>query len=240
MKVLFVHHSCFVVEAEEKVLIFDWFGECGALPEYDVDTPLYVLASHSHGDHFDRDILHWAKRYPNIHYILSKDCKMSPNFLKRHGFAEDIGEKITYVRAGERYEVEGVSIETLRSTDEGVAFYVTVGDTTLYHAGDLNDWYWEGEEEGVNEAMTRDYQREITKLTGKKIKVAFVPFDPRLQQHQSRGMDYFIKNTDWDCIFPMHMWGDYSAIVPYKRECLKFGEAERIMNISHRNQVFET
>lgn len=26
MQVIFVHHSCFVVEVDEKVLIFDWFG----------------------------------------------------------------------------------------------------------------------------------------------------------------------------------------------------------------------
>ena len=65
-----------------------------------------------------------AEKYKNIHYIFSKDCKMSPHFLQKHGFLENIREKITYVSAGEKYQVDDVKIETLRSTDAGVAFYV--------------------------------------------------------------------------------------------------------------------
>lgn len=26
MQVIFIHHSCFLVEVDEKVLIFDWFA----------------------------------------------------------------------------------------------------------------------------------------------------------------------------------------------------------------------
>lgn len=69
MQVIFIHHSCFLVEVDEKVLIFDWFdGDRvegyhfgGVLPEYEPDTPVYVFASHKHRDHFDMDVLHLAK-----------------------------------------------------------------------------------------------------------------------------------------------------------------------------------
>ena len=125
MQVIFIHHSCFLVEVDEKVLIFDWFAGNrirgytfhGVIPEYEPDTPIYVFASHKHQDHFDMDVLHWAEKYKNIHYIFSKDCKMSPHFLQKHGFLENIREKITYVSAGEKYQVDDVKIETLRSTD---------------------------------------------------------------------------------------------------------------------------
>ena len=41
MQVIFIHHSCFLVEVDEKVLIFDWFAGdrikgytfCGVIPE---------------------------------------------------------------------------------------------------------------------------------------------------------------------------------------------------------------
>ena len=54
MQVIFIHHSCFLVEVDEKVLIFDWFdGDRvegyhfgGVLPEYEPDTPVYVFAIH--------------------------------------------------------------------------------------------------------------------------------------------------------------------------------------------------
>ena len=64
MQVIFIHHSCFLVEVDEKVLIFDWFAGdrikgytfCGVIPEYEPDTPVYVFASHKHQDHFDMDV----------------------------------------------------------------------------------------------------------------------------------------------------------------------------------------
>ena len=163
MQVIFIHHSCFLVEVDEKVLIFDWFAGDrikgytfhGVIPEYEPDTPIYVFASHKHQDHFDMDVLHWAEKYKNIHYIFSKDCKMSPHFLQKHGFLENIREKITYVSAGEKYQVDDVKIETLRSTDAGVAFYVETHGATFFHAGDLNDWTWEGAGDLINGRMRR-------------------------------------------------------------------------------------
>ena len=90
MQVIFIHHSCFLVEVDEKVLIFDWFAGDrvngytfrGQIPEYEPDTPVYVFASHKHRDHFDMDVLHWAERYSNIHYIFSKDCWMRGSILR--------------------------------------------------------------------------------------------------------------------------------------------------------------
>lgn len=132
MRVTFVHHSCFVVELEEKILVFDYFGGervngyhfTGKLPEFDEEKPLYFFASHRHQDHFDLDILKLAEKYPNIHYILSKDIRLGANYLLRHGIPLSIKKKITFVVGNEHYTVDDMKIETLRSTDEGVAFYI--------------------------------------------------------------------------------------------------------------------
>ena len=188
MQVIFIHHSCFLVEVDEKVLIFDWFdGDRvegwhfgGTLPEYEPDTPIYVFASHKHRDHFDMDVLRWAERYTNIHYIFSKDCRMSPHFLEKHGFPAGISKKILYVSACVKYEVDDLHIETLRSTDAGVAFYVGTKGVYIYHGGDLNDWKWEGAGDLVNGMMTSNYRGQIKRLANKKIHVAFVPADPSL------------------------------------------------------------
>lgn len=114
MQVIFIHHSCFLVEVDEKVLIFDWFdGDRvegyhfgGVLPEYEPDTPVYVFASHKHRDHFDMDVLHLAEKYPKIRFIFSKDCKMSPHFLTKHGFAPEVAKRIHYVGADEKCRVD--------------------------------------------------------------------------------------------------------------------------------------
>ena len=54
--------------------------------------------------------------------------------------------------------IGSVQVETLKSNDEGVAFLVTAEGRTIYHAGDLNWWYWNGEPEDDNEFMVRFYK----------------------------------------------------------------------------------
>ena len=248
MQVIFIHHSCFLIEVDEKVMIFDWFAGDrvsgyhfgGVIPEYEPDTPIYVFASHKHQDHFDMDVLRWADKYTNIHYIFSKDCKMSPHFLEKHGFSKDIREKILYVTAGEKYDLPGnVHIQTLRSTDVGVAFYVETNGATFFHAGDLNNWKFEGAGELVNGKMEREFQYQIKKLEHKDINLAFVPVDPRLGEYQFLGIDYVLEHTAAEYIFPMHMWQDYSGIKTYMRRIRNPKQAERIVEIVHENQVFE-
>lgn len=246
MQVIFIHHSCFVVEVDGKVLIFDWFAGDrvqsfrfgGVLPEYEPDTPIYIFASHKHRDHFDMDVLHLAERYSDIHFVLSKDCRMSGNFLKNHGFAEDIVEKITYVTPGSRYHVSGLTIETLRSTDAGVAFLVQTNQMLIFHAGDLNNWKWDGAGELVNGMMEINYKAQIKRLSGKKIHLAFIPMDPRQKEYQFLGMNYFINHIDADYIFPMHMWQDYSGIEKCKKQIPDKALAEHVIEIQCENQIF--
>lgn len=247
MKVIFVHHSCFVVEVDEKVLIFDWFAGDrvngytfrGQVPEYEPDTPVYVFASHKHRDHFDMDVLRWVEKYPKIQYIFSKDCKMTPHFLEKHGFDPDVQKRITYVSACEKYQVDDLEIETLRSTDAGVAFYVKTNGASFYHAGDLNDWKLDGVGELVNSKMEFEYKNQIRKLAKKEINLAFVPMDSRQGEYQFLGIDYFMRHTDAEYVFPMHMWQDYSGIDTYLKKVSNRAMAERIVRISHENQEFD-
>lgn len=246
MRVIFIHHSCFVVEMEDEVLVFDYFNGDkvngykfnGQLPEYERDTKIYMFASHSHHDHYDLDILRWAQKYPNIRYIFSKEIRVSPNFLKKHGIDPAVRESIQFVAPDKKYQMDDLEIMTLRSTDAGVAYYVNIHGTGIFHAGDLNDWRWEGAGELMNGRIQKNFQHEIRKLADAPIKCAFVPMDPRLEQHQFRGIEYILKNTSAKYVFPMHMWQDYSGIEEYKKRVSNLGMAERVMEISDENQVF--
>ncbi|MDD6482558.1 MAG: MBL fold metallo-hydrolase [Lachnospiraceae bacterium] len=246
MQVIFIHHSCFLVEVDDKVLIFDYFNGdrvngyqfTGRIPSYAPETPIYMFASHKHQDHFDMDILRWSSRYPNIRYILSKDIRISPHFLEKHGIDPKVRERVKFVTPGNHYEVDNLSIETLNSTDAGVAYYVTLDGVSLFHAGDLNDWKMEGAGDLINGKQERAYRHEIQKLSDKPINLAFVPLDPRLGEHRFLGIDYFLKNTDAEYVFPMHMWQDYSSIREYKKKITNLGMAERVMEIERENQVF--
>ena len=246
MQVIFIHHSCFLVEVDDKVLIFDYFDGnhvngytfTGKLPTYAADTKIYFFVSHSHADHYDMDILRLADTYPNLKYILSKEVRISPNFLIKHGIDPGVRDRVLFVAPDKRYELDGMKITTLRSTDSGVAYYVDCDGVSLYHAGDLNDWCMEGAGELINGKMRRNYRHEIKKLSGKPINLAFVPMDPRLGEHQADGMDFFLRNTDAEYVFPMHMWQDYSGIETYRKRLTNHAMSERLISIERENQVF--
>lgn len=246
MQVIFIHHSCFLIEVDDKVLIFDYFDGnkvngytfTGKIPEYEKDTKIYMFSSHSHKDHYDMDVLRWADKYPNMKYIFSKDIRIAPHFLEKHGIDPRVRERVTFVSADKKYQVDDLNIRTLRSTDAGVAFYVETNGATFFHAGDLGDWKWEGAGELTNGAQERSYKFQIRQLAKLPINLAFVPMDPRLGQYQYDGFDFFLKTTDADLVFPMHMWQNYEGIAQYKRKITNSGMADRVMDISRENQVF--
>ena len=66
------------------------------------------------------NILKLAEDYEDIHFILSKDTKMSPNFMKKHGIPERAKKCIEYVIPDKKYEIGKVTVKTLRSTDAGL------------------------------------------------------------------------------------------------------------------------
>ena len=198
MKITYLDHSGFAVEYKKYVLIFDWYK--GKLPEFDSEKEIYVFSSHSHYDHFDRKIFELENIYPNVRYVLSADITEKP-----------VPSKVWFVIADKEYRIGNLKVQTLHSTDAGVAFLVYVDDRIIYHAGDLNWWHWEEESEYYNEQMRMDYQKEIHKLKNIRIDVAFVPLDPRQEEQYYLGLDYFMKHTDTKLVFPMHMWGHYEV-----------------------------
>lgn len=246
MQIIFIHHSCFLVELDDKVLIFDYFdGDkvegmhfTGKLPSYEPDTKIYMFASHSHKDHYDMDILRLTDKYPNIHYVFSKDIRISPHFLSKHGIDSAVRDKVTFVSPDNTYHVDDLDIMTLRSTDAGVAFYVASNGVSLFHAGDLNDWEWDGAGDLINGRVRRAFRHEIKKLSEKPINVAFFPMDPKLMEYQFKGFDFFLQNTSAEFVFPMHMWQDYSGINEYKKRLSNKEMADRVIEIERENQTF--
>lgn len=141
----YIYHSGFAIEAEGVTVIIDYYKDSsetehnrGIVHDYLLQRPgkLYVLATHFHPDHFNREILTWKEARPDIRYIFSKDI------LKSHrGKPEDA----TYIKKGETYEDETIRIEAFGSTDVGSSFLIHLQDWNIFHAGDLNNWHWSEE-----------------------------------------------------------------------------------------------
>lgn len=236
MKITYLYHSGFAVELAEHVLIFDYFQ--GELPVWDGGKTILFFASHKHSDHFSFKIFDSYGQYGKLHYFLGSDIKLNRKYVERMGVDPAVCEAITCTGKNTVTEWEDIRVETLRSTDEGVAFIVTVEGKTIYHAGDLNWWHWEGEADAWNAQMEKDYKREIARIEGRHFDAAFVPLDPRLEDSYRLGMLTFLDSTDTDRVFPMHMWDRYEVISRLKgsREGKKY--ADKIMEISRPGQEF--
>lgn len=207
MRVTYIHHSCFLVETGSRYYLFDWYQ--GELPELNPAKPILVLASHNHHDHYDSAIFEiLARQGMTATAVLAKDI---PPF--RH----PAGIPVLRVKPDQEYPLEdGTLIRTLRSTDQGVAFLIDEPEGTIYHAGDLNDWYWEGEPEADNRRMTKAYRERIDRIGSADI--AFVVLDPRQEAHYADGMLYFLEHTGCDHVFPMHYWGEPEIIGQFELE----------------------
>lgn len=235
MKITYLDHSGFVVESEHAILLFDYYK--GDIPEWPLDKPVYVFASHKHYDHFNLKIFVLSEKYPSVTYILSKDIKMSKAYMVRHRISEHVAGNIRYINAGEKLSLPYVAIQTLKSTDVGVAFLITCEEHVIYHAGDLNWWTWKGETEEEYMDMTERYQSEINSLKGIKIDVAFLSLDPRQEERFSWGFDYFMKTTDTKNVFPMHFWKDFSVIDKLLELDCASEYADRVVKIDKEGDI---
>ena len=96
------------------------------------------------------------------------------------------GENFFVLTPIDRLELEGLTVTTLGSTDEGVAFLVETEGKTIFHAGDLHLWYWDDDTEAERREMNQRYTAEMEKLRGRRIDVAFLVLDSR--------------QTEWDAL----------------------------------------
>lgn len=225
MKVTYIHHSAFSVELDSCTLLFDYYN--GELPKFNKNKKLYVFSSHQHHDHFNSIIFDLKKDYEDVTFILSDD-------IKDYKY-----NNVLLVKPNDKINVNDLEIETLESTDLGVAFIVRVDGKTIYHAGDLNWWHWEGENTPEqNKEAELMYKKQINKIKGSAFDLAFVPLDPRQGMQYYLGFDTFMQNTITETIFPMHFWKNYSIIDLLLTSDYALSYKDRVVKINHENEEF--
>ena len=180
-----------------------------------------------------KKIFGWSEQYPDVRYILSADIAGKEQ-------SEEQSERTVYVTANKKYDFDGIKVQTLHSTDEGVAFIVYMEDKVIYHAGDLNWWHWEEETESYNEQMRQDYQREIDKLKDIVIDIAFVPLDPRQEKSVCVGNGLFYETYPYKiCVSDAYVGGDYEVYDRLMENPEAEPYKERVIEVKEPGQVFE-
>lgn len=217
MQVQYIFQSCFVIELESHILLFDYYK--GELPTFSTNKPLYVFVSHSHHDHYNPEI--YSIPHPNITYIISKD-------IDNRGIKLGPNEQIT---------VDDIEIQTLLSTDLGIAFVILVEGNYIYHAGDLHWWHWIGESEEDNTYQKQTFQREINKIKHLPFTLMMTPLDPRLKEATSWGMEYILNNVTTTYIFPMHFFTKIKGMNTYIQQS-PLASFTNIITIKQKGEIF--
>ena len=94
---------------------------------------------------------------------------------------------------------------------------VTVDGFVIYHAGDLNYWNWQQENNSIEEYQIRQrkakiaFQRALYPLRKEEIDVAFFPVDPQIGSNYDEGAIYFINNFSPKVFVPMHFRREYAV-----------------------------
>ena len=198
MKVIYTGHSGFLVELAHTLLLFDWIG--GRMPQLDREKRLYVFSSHAHGDHFDPRVFEATAGHPDRRLVLSSDIRGN------RGIPGAQKDSIWFLDPHQRVEVDGVTVETLDSTDQGVAFAVEAEGKSILHMGDLHWWVWDDEPEEDNARIQAKWEAELKRIAGRHFHVVFAVLDPRQEGDFWRGLDELMRTVEADAVYPMHMW----------------------------------
>ena len=215
MTLTYIFHSCFALETEESILIFDyWLDPGNVMPSLlQKEKPLYVFSTHFHEDHFNREIFEWRKQRKGVTYILSKD-------ILRHRRATKEDADVWMAKGG-TWTDGALSVWALGSTDSGVSWIVETEGKRIFHAGDLNNWYarflpdaipgqtiYSAEFEEHIDPIAHEKQylgelKDISKVAD-SFDVVMFPIDGRIGNGYTLGGRQFIERFKVGLFVPMH------------------------------------
>lgn len=221
MTLTYIFHSGFALETSSAILIFDyWHDPASVMPTLlDKPKPMYVFSSHFHEDHFTRKIFNWRRRSSPITYILSKD-------ILRHRRAQ-AEEANVWMGKGARWQTiipgtqEVLSVVATGSNDSGVSWVINIEGRTIFHAGDLCNWYarFLGEGTPAETVYSEEFGeyvhpaaeqkrflgelKDIRKVT-QRMDLALFPVDGRIGNGYTLGGRQLIERFEIGLFVPMH------------------------------------
>ncbi len=216
IQIYFLHHSAVCIKFKQSLLVFDHFKHNpdatirdGAVGYKDIADAkrVYFFVSHSHRDHFNRRIFEFANSH--VKYILD-------DTVPKRG----VPENSAFLRCGEKYDDGYLFVTEFGSTDCGGSFFVVCEGTSLFHAGDLNDWHWKDHgDKRYSTLMSVMFQRELERIVQNtsRIDYAFFPVDKRMGTDFDSGADLFINTLRPRFFIPIH-FVSFDDTLAYKKK----------------------
>ncbi|AGB41435.1 hypothetical protein Halha_1494 [Halobacteroides halobius DSM 5150] len=231
-----LYHSGVAIETTNAWLVVDYYNDTPSkdrrsLSNGVLDTKDFkrkkdnlVFVTHNHHDHFNPVIFEWDEEV-DINYILSADVQAKE---KDNRYKMDKYQKL---------ELDDILVETYGTTDQGLSFYIEVDGLNIFHAGDLNWWHWKKFSPQERKREEKDFKEELDKLKGKKIDIAFIPVDPRLEEYYYLAGEYFIKTIEPRLLVPIHFADDYSITSDFAKKVNQL--STKVVEINKRGKKIE-
>ena len=226
MKITGLGYSGFVVETEKFNFVFDYYT--GEIPDLSPRKETFVFITNNNYDHMNPEVFELSKTLKKVRYILSSEIPKS--VVEEYGIKNWI-----FVDPGRKLRLETgkgrVKIRALPTTETGVAFLVITKNETLFHAGDLNLWLWDGMSESEVYNMTKAYKQYTSVLRNYAIDVAFLTLDNRQKQYAFLNIDYFMHHFNIKNCIPMHYFGSSKICDVLKDSDMSIDYRDRIIKL---------
>ena len=212
MTLEYIFHSCFAVVEADYLLVYDYWQDPegrlqGLLDEaLAQEKEVYFVVSHFHEDHYNPQLPEWCQEHDGWHLLPSYDT------AKRRRIGASI--PLAVLRFGDKVETPYFTLHVYRSTDVGVSTVAVLRDgTTLYHAGDNNNWYFpsQANPDADRVKVTPDLMEKLFLSIIRDIKHDFpqldhamTPVDSRLGQEMLRGTLQLLNKIEVKQLHPMH------------------------------------
>jgi len=198
--VWFLGHSGWAIKTKNHFMVFDYFRDPRMaapadsslasgyiVPRELKDQKVTVFASHSHQDHYSKDIFNWRESIPGINYVL---CFKPPDAKGEYNFIPVHDEKT----------IDGIKVSTIRSTDVDGGYLVEVDGLVIFYPGDHAN---------REDELMKTYTDEIDFAGNKglKIDLAFAPIRGcglGQPDQVKKGVTYLIEKLKPGLFIPMH------------------------------------
>ena len=236
MKLTYLYNSGFAVECERYMIILDYFKDAkeGIVDNVITSYPgmIYILVSHWHPDHFNREVMRWKQKRQDIRYFFSEDIRQK---MKWMDFSD-----VVFLEKGQTWKDDLLCVKAFGSTDIGISFLIEAEEKRIFHAGDLNNWHWNEESTPkASQAAERDFLNEVAFLaeTTTQLDLAMFPVDPRQGKDYMLGAKQFVERIRTSVFVPMHFGDSYDKAQAFQ----PFAEAAgcRFIKWTKRGETIE-
>ncbi len=229
LTITYLHNSGITIEKDDSLIIIDYamhtpgpHGEglaAGIVPEELIreKNQVLVLVTHRHIDHYNKNILEWEGRFDNLTFIFSDDIETDKDVI--------------FMSQGQKLRMGDIEILACASNDTGISFWLKIGETTIFHAGDMSLWYWASEygskelrENRKNYRIAKtSYLKALESVKELPVDIAFCPVNPLLGGHYFEGAEIFCEKVRPKLFVPVHFGMSFEVPSLFKENADTFG-----------------